>query len=35
VPDLASVTVPQTGHAPTLDEPQAIEAIDALLERLK
>ena len=34
-PDLESVTVPGVGHAPTLDEPEAIEAIDKLLERVE
>ncbi len=33
-PDAASVTVPATGHAPTLDEPEARAAIDALLARI-
>jgi len=28
------VTVPDTGHAPTLDEPQAVAAIDRLLARV-
>jgi pimeloyl-ACP methyl ester carboxylesterase len=28
------VTVPMVGHAPTLDEPEAVGAIDALLSRL-
>ena len=31
VPDMKSVTVPQTGHAPMLDEPEAEEAIDDFL----
>jgi pimeloyl-ACP methyl ester carboxylesterase len=35
VPSLESVTVPNVGHAPTLDEPEAIEAIDRLLKRIK
>jgi len=30
-PALATVTVPRAGHAPTLDEPEAREAIDTLL----
>ena len=30
---LESVTVPRVGHAPTLAEPEAIAAIDALLEK--
>ncbi|HEY5724135.1 MAG TPA: alpha/beta hydrolase [Allosphingosinicella sp.] len=33
-PALESVTVPAVGHAPTLDEPEAIEAIDRLLARI-
>lgn len=33
-PDAAQVTVPGTGHAPTLDEPEARAAIDAFLARL-
>ncbi len=32
-PAMESVTVPRVGHAPTLDEPAAAEAIDRLLER--
>ena len=32
-PEVALVTVPRTGHAPTLDEPQSREAIAALLQR--
>jgi len=31
VPDMKSVTVPQTGHAPMLDEPEAEAAIDDFL----
>jgi len=34
IPTMASVTVPLVGHAPTLDEPAAQEAIDALLKRV-
>ncbi len=34
-PDLESVTVPEVGHAPTLDEPEAIEAIGRLLKRVQ
>jgi len=34
VPTMESVTVPHVGHAPTLDEPEAIDAIDRLLERV-
>jgi pimeloyl-ACP methyl ester carboxylesterase len=33
-PALESVTVPGVGHAPTLEEPQAVAAIDRLLERV-
>ena len=33
-PVMTSVTVPRVGHAPTLDEPQAREAIDALLAKI-
>jgi len=31
---LDSVTVPRVGHAPTLDEPEAVAAIDKLLKRV-
>jgi len=34
VPEMESVTVPKVGHAPTLDEPEATAAIDALLKRV-
>jgi pimeloyl-ACP methyl ester carboxylesterase len=34
VPSMTSVTVPRVGHAPTLDEPEAQQAIDALLKRI-
>jgi pimeloyl-ACP methyl ester carboxylesterase len=34
LPGMALVTVPDVGHAPTLDEPEAQAAIDALLERV-
>jgi pimeloyl-ACP methyl ester carboxylesterase len=34
VPTLATATVPDVGHAPTLDEPAARTAIDALLARV-
>jgi pimeloyl-ACP methyl ester carboxylesterase len=34
-PALEAVTVPRVGHAPTLDEPEAVEAIDRLLERVE
>ena len=33
-PALESVTVPAVGHAPTLDEPEVVEAIDRLLARI-
>lgn len=33
-PDLMHVTLPGIAHAPTLDEPDALEAIDALFARL-
>jgi pimeloyl-ACP methyl ester carboxylesterase len=33
-PDLESITVPNVGHAPTLDEPEAQAAIDRLLARI-
>lgn len=33
-PDAATVVVPDTGHAPTLDEPEARDAIDRLLARI-
>jgi pimeloyl-ACP methyl ester carboxylesterase len=32
--NLEVVTVPRVGHAPTLDEPEAVAAIDALLARI-
>jgi pimeloyl-ACP methyl ester carboxylesterase len=32
-PDLQSVTVPNRGHTPLLDEPECIAAIDAFLTR--
>ena len=31
---MESVTVPRVGHAPTLEEPEAAEAIDRLLQRI-
>lgn len=34
-PAMTSVTVPRVGHAPTLDEPEARAAIDALLEGIE
>ena len=33
-PDLTLVTIPRTGHAPSLEEPASMEAIDALLARV-
>jgi pimeloyl-ACP methyl ester carboxylesterase len=33
-PGMASVTISNVGHAPTLDEPEAQAAIDALLKRI-
>lgn len=33
-PAMTSVTVPRVGHAPTLDEPEARAAIDALLAKI-
>ncbi len=35
MPLMESVTVPEVGHAPTLDEQEAVEAIDRLLARAK
>jgi len=34
MPQMESVTVPNVGHAPTLDEPEAIAAMDRLLSRI-
>ncbi|HLL30324.1 MAG TPA: alpha/beta hydrolase [Allosphingosinicella sp.] len=34
-PALEAVTVPHVGHAPTLEEPEAVEAIDRLLARVE
>jgi pimeloyl-ACP methyl ester carboxylesterase len=34
VPELEVVTIPRTGHAPTLAEPESVAAIDALLARV-
>jgi pimeloyl-ACP methyl ester carboxylesterase len=34
VPTLETVLVPRVGHAPTLDEPEAAEAIERFLQRL-
>jgi len=33
--DAACVTVPEVGHAPTLEEPESVAAIDALLARIE
>lgn len=33
-PDLTAVEIPRRGHAPLLDEPESVEAIDAFLLRL-
>ena len=33
-PDVSLVTVPRVGHAPMLDEPEAVAAIDRLLARI-
>lgn len=34
-PEMEAVTVPNVGHAPTLEEPEAAAAIDRLLERVE
>jgi len=34
IPDVEVVTVPNVGHAPDLDEPESVAAIDRLLERV-
>jgi pimeloyl-ACP methyl ester carboxylesterase len=34
VPDMEAVTVPGVGHAPTLDEPEAMDGIERLLRRI-
>ena len=34
LPQMESVTVPDVGHAPTLDEPESVAAIDRLLARV-
>jgi len=34
VPEMEAVTVPRVGHAPTLDEKEAADAIDRLLKRV-
>src|SRR5919205_2115775 len=33
-PDLEMVTIPRVGHAPSLEEPEAVGAINRLLERV-
>lgn len=35
LPDAATLTLPGIGHAPTLDEPAAVAAIDALLAKVR
>ena len=35
MPQMESVTIPDVGHAPTLEEPQASDAIDRLLSRIE
>jgi len=35
VPDMEAVTVPGVGHTPTLEEPEAVAAIDRLLARIR
>ena len=34
LPDMIRVTVPDVGHAPSLDEPEAEAAIDKFLEQI-
>jgi pimeloyl-ACP methyl ester carboxylesterase len=34
-PDMEAATVPNVGHAPTLEEPEAVAGIDRLLERIE
>ncbi|MEY8883351.1 alpha/beta fold hydrolase [Donghicola sp. XS_ASV15] len=34
-PDIVSVTVPERGHVPFLDEPEALKAINAVLESIQ
>jgi pimeloyl-ACP methyl ester carboxylesterase len=34
-PDCSSLTLPNRGHAPMLDEPPAVAAIEAFLRRLE
>ena len=33
-PDVQAVTIPDVGHAPTLDEPEAVMAVDQLLAQV-
>jgi hypothetical protein len=35
VPGMIAVTVPNRGHAPQLDEPESLRAIDAFLSGLR
>ncbi|WP_338467843.1 alpha/beta hydrolase [Novosphingobium sp. ZN18A2] len=35
IPDAELVTIPATGHAPTFDEPEAIDAVERLLARIR
>jgi pimeloyl-ACP methyl ester carboxylesterase len=34
LPEAEAVTLPRIGHAPTLEEPEAVAAIERLLGRL-
>jgi pimeloyl-ACP methyl ester carboxylesterase len=34
LPQMELVSVPRVGHAPTLEEPEAVAALDALLARI-
>ena len=34
LPGAEAVTIPRAGHAPTLDEPEAVAALDRLLARV-
>ena len=34
LPEAEAITVPGVGHAPMLDEPEAVAALDRLLARL-
>ena len=34
LPRSEAVTIPRVGHAPTLDEPEAVAAIERLLSRI-